>query len=225
MTLKNLIKNKQRTRKHFTWNGVEVFVKDEIENPEISIHQVLEVIAKKVSKSFFQNIDIIYIGDFEILKNREIQAMYENSCIFVTNKQSDIDDMCEDIVHEVAHSLEEIYKEEIYSDGKLEEEFIEKRKQLFSVLKSENVPANLHLFLKTSYNQDFDDFLYKEVGYPLLNMLGANIYYSPYAATSLREYFANGFEALFYHGEYDFINKVCPNLFSKLNNIMEITND
>ena len=54
-------------------------------------------------------------------------------------------------------------------------------------------------------------------------MLGASIFYSPYAATSLREYFANGFEALYYYGDYNFISKSCPELYSKLQDIMEVT--
>ncbi len=151
--------------------------------------------------------------------------MYENSCIFVTNEQSSSEDLSEDIVHEVAHSLEEQHKDSIYSDGKLEREFIEKRKQLYSVLRGEQISADLHMFLDPSYNIDFDEYLYKTVGYPLLTMVSANIFYSPYAITSLREYFANGFEALFYYQEYDFLNNSCPELFAKLNNILEIIDD
>ena len=41
-----------------------------------------------------------------------------------------------------------------------------------------------------------DDFLYKDVGYALLNNLVMGLFPSAYAATSLREYFARGFEEL-----------------------------
>lgn len=222
MSLKTLIKNKQNKSKKFTWKGVEVIIKDEIKNPNISPRSVFAKIDSKIPRKFLKNIDVIYIGDFDFFKNRDIQAMYENSCIFVTNNQDSISDMCDDIIHEIAHSLEEIYRDIIYFDGKLEQEFIEKRKQLFSALKGEGYPADLSSFMEPSYKKEFDDYLYKEVGYPLLSMLSANIFYSPYAATSLREYFANGFEALFYYGDYEFINKSCPKLFIKLNNVAEI---
>tara|TARA_S200000501_G_C20827164_1_gene745474 strand:- start:1153 stop:1824 length:672 start_codon:yes stop_codon:yes gene_type:complete len=221
MSLKTTIKNKYSKTKRFTWKGVEVVIKDEVTNPDVSIRSVLMNISPKIPKHFLRNIDIIYVGDFDFFKERDIQAMYENSCIFVTNQQDNIDDMCDDIVHEIAHSLEEIYRDVIYSDGKLEGEFLTKRKQLYSVIKSEGFDVDLSSFLEVSYKEDFDTYLYKQVGYSALNMLSANIFYSPYAATSLREYFANGFEALYYYKDYDFINKFCPHLFTKLTKISE----
>ena len=223
MTLKTLIKNKESKKRRFLWNSVEVIIKDKIIDPNISIHTVLKKIESKISPKFLVNIDVIYVGDFDFFKDRDIQAMYENSCIFVTNNQDSIEDMCDDIVHEIAHSLEEVYGDIIYFDGKLEKEFLEKRRQLYSVLKSENFEADLILFLDPSYSESFDQYLYKQIGYPTLNMLGASIFYSPYAATSLREYFANGFEALYYYRDYNFISKSCPELYSKLQDIMEVT--
>ena len=223
MTLKTLIKNKESKKRRFLWNSVEVIIKDKIIDPNISIHTVLKKIESKISPKFLVNIDVIYVGDFDFFKDRDIQAMYENSCIFVTNSQDSIEDMCDDIVHEIAHSLEEVYGDIIYFDGKLEKEFLEKRRQLYSVLKSENFEADLILFSDPSYSESFEQYLYKQIGYPTLNMLGASIFYSPYAATSLREYFANGFEALYYYGDYNFISKSCPELYSKLQDIMEVT--
>ena len=222
MSLKNTIKNRQNKAKRFTWKGVEVIIKDNILNPDVSIRSVLAKIDPKIPQKFLTNVDVIYVGDFDFFKDRDIQAMYENSCIFVTNKQDSVDDMCDDIVHEVAHSLEDVYRDIIYSDGELEKEFLQKRKQLYSILDSEGFEADLFSFMEPAYKKEFDEYLYKDIGYPALNMLSANIFYSPYASTSLREYFANGFEALFYHRDYDFINKSCPKLFQKLNSIMEI---
>ncbi len=221
MSLKNTIRSRQKQAKRLTWKGVEVIIKDEIENPDVSIKSVLMKISPKIPSYFLTNVDIIYVGDFEFFKERDIQAMYENSCIFVTNQQDSIDDMCDDIVHEIAHSLEEVYREMIYSDGKLEREFLNKRKQLYSTLKSEGYEVDLVNFMEPSYVEDFDQLLYKEIGYSALRMLSASIFYSPYAATSLREYFANGFEALYYYRDYDFINKHCPQLFIKLSNLEE----
>lgn len=223
MTLKTVIKNKESKKRRFLWNSVEVIIKDKIIDPNISIHTVLKRIDSKISPKFLVNIDVIYVGNFDFFKERDIQAMYENSCIFVTNNQDNVEDMCDDIVHEIAHSLEEVYGDIIYFDGKLENEFLEKRRQLYSVLKSENFEADLILFSDPSYNKNFDQYLYKQIGYPILNMLGASIFYSPYAATSLREYFANGFEALYYYGDYNFISKSCPELYSKLQDVMEVT--
>jgi len=222
MSLQDTIKRREKQKKRFTWNGVEVFVKDGLTNPEISAFAVLQKIGEKVPAHLFQNLDTIYIGDFDFFKQRNINAMYENSCIFVTNSQDNLNDMADDIVHELAHSVEEIYKDTLYSDGRLENEFIQKRKQLYSILSSENV-ENLELgsFLNSSYEEQFDIFLEKEVGYPMLDMLTPNIFYSPYAATSLREYFANGFEAFYFFEEPEFLQKFCPVLFEKLYSTLE----
>mgnify|MGYP003121208986 FL=1 len=225
MSLKNSIKNKQNRSKRFTWKGVEVIVKDQIIDPEINLRVVLDTIGSKIPKTFLTNVDVIYVGDFDFFKERDIQAMYENSCIFVTNQQDSVEDMCDDIVHEIAHSLEEVYRSMIYSDGQIEKEFLQKRKQLYSTLRGEGYEADLINFLNPIYKKDFDEYLYKVIGYPALNMLSAGIFYSPYAVTSLREYFANGFEAFFYFGEYDFIKKYCPELFIKLSELMEQNND
>ena len=224
MSLKTTIKNRHSKAKRFTWKGVEVIVKDQIINPEINLRLVLNTIGTKIPKTFLTNVDVIYVGDFDFFKERDIQAMYENSCIFVTNQQDSVEDMCDDIIHEIAHSLEEVHKDLIYSDGELEKEFIQKRKQLYSILKAEGFEVDLFSFLEPLYRQDFDDLLYKDIGYPALNMLSANIFYSPYACTSLREYFANGFEALFYYGDYKFINKSCPKLFQKLDSLNNLEN-
>ena len=222
MSLKNVIKHKNKRPKRFIWKDTEVIVKDEVTNPEVSIHDALQTIGKKIPEHFLANVDIIYVGDFNFFKEREIQAMYENSCIFVTNQQDSIEDMCDDIVHEIAHSLEELYGDMIYSDDKVEKEFLIKRRQLLSILRSEGFEVSEKLFSNPEYTEEFDKYLYKYIGYDILNVLSANIFYSPYAATSLREYFANGFEGLYYYGEYQFINKYCPQLFKKLNNFMEM---
>jgi hypothetical protein len=225
MNLKKFIKTKEKEKRHFTWRGVQIFLKDPILNPEVSLMNVLGTIDKKIPSHLLKNLDTIYVGDFDFFKDREIQAMYENSSIFVTNNQKNEEDMCDDIIHEIAHSVEDMHKDLIYSDGALESEFKTKREKLYLVLKGEGVPANLSDFSDCAYREEFDEYLYKEVGYPLLNMVSSNIFYSPYAITSLREYFANGFEAYFYYGDYDFVKKTCPQLFNKLNALLEIGYD
>ena len=41
------------------------------------------------------------------------------------------------------------------------------------------------------------------------------LFSTPYAVTSLREYFATGFEE-FYIGDRNYIKKISPNLYNKL---------
>jgi len=217
MSLKNYIKNKKVN--HFTFFDIEVFVKDPITN-NISAKMVLNKIRELIPSFMLRGIDSIYIGNFEFLNKRKVQAMYENSSIFVTNKQDTLEDMIDDIVHEISHSLEEIYGSFIYSDGKIEREFLQKRKKLWMSLKSKNIDVDLSDFLKTGFSYKFDNFLYQEVGYPLLSAITANLFYSPYAATSLREYYANGFETFFLKEDIDRLKSISPTLYNKIANLI-----
>lgn len=221
MTLKNIIKNKQNKSKHFYWKSIQVFIKDELTNSEFSVRDVINRADKMIPSHLLRNIDTIYVGDFDFLNKREVQAMYENSSIFITNEQDDIEDMLDDLIHEIAHSIEEIRGEEIYSDGFIEREFLAKRKSLFFLLKEENYNVELSDFLNIDYDPVFDNFLYQEVGYTALSIISANLFYSPYGATSLREYFANGFEAYYFHKDLSHLKRISPSLFEKVNNLKD----
>lgn len=212
---KDYIIQKNKNRKHFTFSGIEVNIKDDIAN-RVSIEQVLQKVFHLVPKNLLSNIENIYIGQYEELNSRKIQAMYDKGNIFVTNHQSSESDLLDDLVHEIAHSVEDKYGDTIYSDGQIEKEFLFKRKKLWMTLGNKGFELPLEYFLETEYNEKFDMFLYEKVGYKLLNSIAAQIYYSAYAATSLREYFANGFEAFFLKEDIDRLKTISPNLFFKL---------
>ena len=60
-----------------------------------------------------------------------------------------------------------------------------------------------------------DDFLYKEVGYETLWKVINGLFISPYAATSLEEYFCKGMEEYFL-GKSSLLKSISPQLFKKL---------
>ena len=124
-------------------------------------------------------------------------------------------DMIDDIVHEIAHIVEDNYNQIIYSDDEIEREFIRKREVLRRVLKYEGYSTDKFLFKKTEYDTEFDSFLTNTVGYLKLRVFSQNIFASPYAATSLREYFADGFED-YYLGKSRSLKNISPVLHSKL---------
>jgi hypothetical protein len=213
MSLKKYITKKRVD--HFTKGGIHVFVKDPLPSG-IDAASAIQDYIESVPSHLLRNIETIYIGKFKELEDRDIQAMYENSSIFVTNKQRSEEDMLNDLIHETGHSVEEIYRNFLYSDQKMESEFLRKRKELWHELKRENLETSLSYFLEPEYSKEFDNYLYKQVGYPMLSVLTANLFYSPYASTSLREYFANGFEAFFMREDIDRLKNTSPVLFSKL---------
>jgi hypothetical protein len=136
--------------------------------------------------------------------------------------------MVDDIIHEIAHSIEKTYSLEIFSDGTLEAEFASKRLNLYQVLKSQpfrqkiKIPA-MKTFIHTEYDQEFDLYLLQTVGYDNLAQLNPSIFPTPYSITSLSEYFATGFEELFLNKKNkNKIKNTCPVLRDKLNKLGEI---
>jgi len=211
---------RNKTSHHFVWNGVEVVVKDP--PPEdVNVKEVLSLVGRLIPARFIETIDSIYVGIWPDLEDRDLQALYKDGAIFVTNEQSSESDMADDIVHELAHAVEENYTAEIYGDGKLEREFLSKRQKMWILLKDEfaGVP-DLHTFMNVEYDKGFDSYLYNDVGYSILNVLTSNIFFSSYGATSLREYFANGFEAYYFHRDIKKIKELSPILFDKINNLL-----
>ena len=211
--MRDFIKNKKRN--NFKVNGIQVFIKDEPPS-HVDLKSAIITSLKLVPKHLLTNLETIYFGKFEHLEKLDLQAMYMNSSIFMSNEIEDEKEIIDDLVHEVAHSVEEVYKEEIYFDGKIEKEFLHKRKSLWFLMKEKGISVDLQDFLNTEYDENFDLFLYKEIGYPALSMYSTNLFYSPYAVTSLREYYANGFEAFFMKEDLPRLKRLSPKLFEKL---------
>ena len=196
--------------------GLQVYIKDKLPNG-ISLKSVLDTVGSYIPSHLFAEIDSIYVGLFDDFEKKETNAAYKDGAIYISNEQDDEQDLIDDIVHEVAHSLESPYGHLIYGDQELQEEFIDKRKQLYDILEKEGLEPNLNLFLDTEYSTEMDNYLYKEVGYDRLNFICAayNIFTSAYPATSLREYFASGFEYYFLE-DPTYLSDICPILYNKI---------
>jgi len=199
------------------WNGrINVYNSKDLPE-EIDIEEVLSDVNERMPSFFLSNIESIYIGDIAALERRDMDAIYENGTIYISSTRvASEEDLVDDIIHEISHSLEESNSLDIYGDGQIEREFIIKRMKLYDLLRREDVvlyPRDF--FLNTEYSKEFDEFLYKIVGYPLLTSVSMNLFVSPYGATSLREYFANSFEKYFM-GEYEAVKNISPQVYKKI---------
>ena len=210
-----------KKQKHYTMsNNTDVFIKDSL--PEgFDLNYVLKKVEASIPSYLMHNVDTIYVGEFEEFVDRGINAAYKDGALYITNIQYDEDDMIDDIVHETAHSVEEFAGNEIYGDGRVEEEFIGKRQRLFYFLREEGYEVYLKDFLDSSYSKEFDMFLYQDVGYALLTTLTMGLFVSPYAATSLREYFATGFDK-YYLEDRRYLKNISPILFEKIEYISNL---
>ena len=171
-----------------------------------------------IPKVYLRDIKNILVGENQALLDRNLQAMYveEEGSIFITHKQETNEDMLDDLIHEVAHAVESRYFSLIYSDEALEKEFLLKRKKLWRVLNKENPKVQVEPFLNKNYTEEFDEFLYKDVGYSFIWTMAPSLFYSPYAATSINEYFANGFEAFYMKKDLTRLKQISPQLYKKL---------
>lgn len=204
-------------RKEFVMRtNIKIYVKDKISN-NIKIENVLDMISTSIPSHLLSEVDSIYVGMFDDFKEKEISAAFKDGAIYVSNMQEDEQDLIDDLVHEVAHSLEAKYGFLIYGDDKLKSEFLIKRKKLFDILKSEELSPDKELFLDFEYSTLLDNYLYKTVGYDRLNFISASygLFTSAYSATSLKEYYANGFEYYFLENPKE-LSDICPELYKKI---------
>ncbi len=201
-----------------------VVVKDKLTN-DVSIRKVLNKLQKLIPQKLVKDLDAIYVGQFEELQKREIESYFLDGIILITNDQVNEEKMLSSLIHEIAHSVEKNFTDSLYFDGKLKQEFIGKRKKLYSLLADQaKYKVGIEDFLNIDYNKEFDEFLYKTVGYDKLNRLCTGLFMSPYAATSLREYFANGLEN-YLVGDSDYLQKISPKLYLKLSSLTSTKND
>tara|TARA_Y100000592_G_C5405152_1_gene285235 strand:+ start:23 stop:715 length:693 start_codon:yes stop_codon:yes gene_type:complete len=195
----------------------------------VDIGRVLADIESKVPKYLTNNFEVVYVGDFDLFheKGRSYNAAFKDGAIYITNKQDDYDDLIDDIVHEMAHSIERQskYSDIIYDDGLVEKEFLGKRKYLFHIL---DEPVDMMLdYINPDYDKKFDMYLYKNIGYDILRGITHSLFFSPYAITALKEYWANGFEN-YVVGDYNDrkkLKEISPELFKKIEQILNLNND
>jgi hypothetical protein len=211
-------RTKKLLKQHILFDEIQVIIKDDFVEP-INLVYVLKVIEAKIPRSFFRDLDVIYIGDFPQLKAKNVESAYMNGAIFVSNYILDDDVLLKSIVHEVAHNLESVYAADVYGDSVISDEFQNKRASLRKTLEAYKLFCDPRLYFQSEYSKTFDDFLYKTVGYDRLSQITTKLFISPYAATSLREYFANGVEHYFLDENPKYLNIISPKLYKKINSL------
>jgi len=218
----NYVKTRNKHLPEYNFGSFQVFVQNALPD-YIDIDQIFADIKRVIPDHILESLDVIYIGDFSFLKERNINALYSDGAIYISNTQDDNEDLKDDIVHELAHAIDEKYQDFLYSDGKIEDEFLLKRNQLKRVLSHQGRDISKYNFYNVEYDSEFDDFLSEEIGYDVLRLLTVDIFTNPYAATSLKEYFASCFEKYYLENHVDLKN-LCPYIYRKLSLLNDIDN-
>ena len=209
----------ESTPTSFRLKDIDIVEEDPLSS-HLSIDTLLKMLKKNVPNCFYQGIKTIRIGNYEEFERRDASAFYRDQELFVSSKQDNYPDIMDDIVHEIAHHVETLYTEEIYSDTTLIAEFLRKRSQLQFELRSEGYWTDQYDFRNMKYSKNFDEFLYKRVGKNMLSMATTGLFIRPYASISMREYFATGFEA-YYLGQKDALHRISPALYQKISDLQK----
>jgi hypothetical protein len=213
----------QRSGIYYLMGEIPVWSEDPL--PEhINLRAVLDKMEQMLPSAYFTYVDAVKIGTFPEMINRELNAMYKDGVLYISNFQASEEDMYDDIIHEVAHAVEDNNRDLIYGDQRIMVEFLGKRKRLYSILKNEGYDVTMEEFLNVNYDEDFDMFLYQDIGYTKLNSLVMGLFPGAYSVTSLSEYFAVGFER-FYMKEGKRLSKMCPVLMKKIDLLDELANE
>tara|TARA_B100001094_G_scaffold149953_1_gene145096 strand:- start:988 stop:1650 length:663 start_codon:yes stop_codon:yes gene_type:complete len=216
MWIKESARRGSKLKDMYSISGVDVFIKDKLPD-HVDPEFVFKYISSLLPPHVIDGVDIIYIGEFPRFKESGVNAYYEDGAIYVSNEQDDDRDMIDDIVHEIAHASEELHMDEIYIKSFIRE-FKAKRRSLAARLEDMyEIPENI--VMKIEYDKKIDDFFHKEVGYDILNQICVGIFPSAYAATSIREYFARGFEEYFI-GDRENLKNTCPILYRVLHSLI-----
>ena len=200
----------------YTPTGIHVYFKEPLTNDDVDAERVINKAEERIPSHLLSEVEMVIVGWFDEFEERKLNAFYKDGTLYVSNIQDDEDDMYDDLIHEIAHSIESALGYEIYGDQKIKDEFLRKRKYLYDLLLSKGYRAPLSVFTNTEYDKEFDMFLYQKIGYDKLSDLMMGLFITPYAATSLREYYATGFTEFYLDSNHNFFRKVSPELYKKL---------
>tara|TARA_Y100001938_G_scaffold72809_1_gene100984 strand:+ start:6585 stop:7268 length:684 start_codon:yes stop_codon:yes gene_type:complete len=220
--MKEYIKNshEESQREYFLYH-VPIYIIDRFPS-SIKIKNIVNSLKDKINKNFLNGLDAIYIGDFEELNNRNIQSMFKDGAIWISsnNIQNILTEPIieENILHEIAHLLEEQFFHNLYNDGSLVKEYEGKKQKLYMLL-GQDYSISPDLFFSDEHVEKFDAFLHKGVGYDKLSVISAGLFLSPYSITTFREYFASG--VVFYLMEdKEYLKEISPSLYFKIGELI-----
>ena len=201
------------------YGRILVYEKDSLPDG-FDLNRVLRFVEKRIPPSLTQYVEQILIGQFDDLIQRQVNAAYADGAIYITNDQVNEQDMVDDIIHEFSHAVEEMFGQQIYSDGLIVREFLAKRKTLNDYLKYDGYNVPKTFIHDPEFNSHVDSFLYRVVGYPKLHTLIDGLFLSPYAVTSVNEYWGIAFEEYF-SGDKRNVKLLAPAVFKAMEAISQ----
>ena len=134
-----------RVNDFYTSTGLHVYIKDPLTNG-VDAEEVIAQVEEHIPSHLLSEVEMIIVGWFKEFEERQLNAFYSDGCLYISNEQDDQQDFFDDVIHEIAHSLEEPHGYEIYGDKTLQNEFCKKRLQLHQILWSHGYKAPTSCF-------------------------------------------------------------------------------
>ena len=212
--IKNYMSQRRKNLDSRLIYGIQVHIKDSLPK-NIDVDTIIGTINARLPQHVLDLVDVIYVGEFDFLEEKQSNATYMDGAIYTTNKQDNDEDMLDDILHEYAHAVEKHYNVQIYSDNAVESEFLTKRLKLETLLDYEGYDVGEYNFANPDYDLNFDIFLHNEIGYEKIRNLDQGMFLNSYSITSLSEYFATSFEE-YYLRNRRIVKKIAPATFIKI---------
>lgn len=188
--------------------------------PNYDVPSVVDAIQKRIPRQMVSGLDYVLIGDSDYMNDRDIDALYTDGIIYMSPEMQDQDEATLSVVHEIAHLIEEQHPQ-IYEDQTIETEFLGKRNKLKHLFDAHDIKTSHQDFLNAEYSEKFDDYLYLSVGYPVVRTIASGLFMSPYAATSVREYFADAVEEYFMR-DPSYVKLVSPAVYFKIEELLDV---
>jgi len=218
---KYIIEQQKEKVEYIIADGIPLVIKDKLIS-DIDIKELINRIENTLPNISKHLVNSVVVANLDAFAKKKMNALYHNNIIYISNDQDDITDMLDDIVHEYSHAMEEEYGSEIYSDQSIKDEFLFKREELERIIRHQKFDISKYNFNNLEYDREFDKLLLNVIGYERLNNLtNHGLFINPYAVTSLREYFATGFEE-YVMGDHRELKTISPKLYKKIYNIMQI---
>ena len=202
-------------REYSMFGDIQVYIKDPITSG-VDMSMVIRKIEQLIPRDFTYGVELVVVGQFDELDKRGVKAVFLDGAIYVTNDQSSVEDIFDDLVHEISHSVEKTHASILFSDGKLVSEYLGKKNRLIDLLTADGLLVPPDISDEIEYDKAFDEFLHFELGFEKAGNYTKGLFIDSYAAVSLSEYFATGFESYYVDKDGAALKKISPALHEKI---------
>lgn len=218
--IKSSRKNLRERREYSLFNDIQVYIKDSLPS-NIDMSVIIRDVENSIPAELVYGIEVIIVGKFEVLDTRGVKAAFLDGGIYITNEQENAQDLFDDLVHEISHSVEITHGSMLFSDGKLAQEYLGKKQRLVDLLRADGIIVPPDISNSLEYSVEFDEFLHYELGWEKARNYTSGLFIDSYSSVSLSEYFATGFESYYINTDGSNLSKISPVLHEKIEMLTE----